>query len=43
MSPRKIEFFQPTTAPFNLVLVLDLSGSIKDKLDVVKSAALRFC
>lgn len=40
--PQKIEFFQPTTAPFNLVLVLDLSGSIKDKLDLVKSAALRF-
>ena len=39
---QKIEFFQPTTAPFNLVLVLDLSGSIKDKLDIVKSAALRF-
>lgn len=40
--PQKIEFFQPSTAPFNLVLLLDLSGSIKDKLDVVKSAALRF-
>ena len=40
--PQKIEFFQPTAAPFNLVLALDLSGSIKDKLDVVKSAALRF-
>ncbi|MEK6405672.1 MAG: VWA domain-containing protein [Acidobacteriota bacterium] len=40
--PQKIEFFQPTAAPFNLVLVLDLSGSIKDKIDVVKSAALRF-
>jgi VWFA-related protein len=40
--PQKIEFFQPTTAPFNLVLALDLSGSIKDKLDIVKSAALRF-
>ncbi|HVG18139.1 MAG TPA: VWA domain-containing protein, partial [Blastocatellia bacterium] len=39
---QKVEFFQTTTAPFNLVLVLDLSGSIKDKLDVVKSAALRF-
>lgn len=39
---QKIEFFQPTSAPFNLVLVLDLSGSIKDKLDVVRSAALRF-
>jgi len=40
--PQKIEFFQTTTAPFNLVLALDLSGSIKDKLEVVKSAALRF-
>lgn len=40
--PQKIEFFQPSTAPFNLVLALDLSGSIKDKLDVIKSAALRF-
>ncbi|MGA9768688.1 MAG: VWA domain-containing protein [Blastocatellia bacterium] len=39
---QRIEFFQAQTAPFNLVLVLDLSGSIKDKLDVVKSAALRF-
>jgi VWFA-related protein len=39
---QKVEFFAPSTAPFNLVLVLDLSGSIKDKLDVVKSAAVRF-
>ena len=39
---QRIEFFQPTTAPFNLVLALDLSGSIKDKLEVVKAAALRF-
>ena len=37
-----VEFFAPTTSPFNLVLLLDLSGSIKDKLDVVKAAALRF-
>lgn len=39
---QKIEFFQSTNAPFNLVLALDLSGSIKDKLDVIKSAALKF-
>lgn len=39
---QKIEFFQAQSAPFNLVLVLDLSGSIQDKLDIVKSAALRF-
>ena len=40
--PQKIEFFQSTAEPFNLVLALDLSGSIKEKLDLVKSAALRF-
>ena len=39
---QKVEFFAPTTAPFNLVLLLDLSGSIQDKLDVIKSAAVRF-
>ena len=37
-----IEYFAPSSAPFNLVLILDLSGSIQDKLKVVKSAALRF-
>ncbi|MGH9821940.1 MAG: VWA domain-containing protein, partial [Blastocatellia bacterium] len=36
------EFFAPSTAPFNLVLLLDLSGSISDRLEVVKSAALHF-
>lgn len=40
--PQTIEFFKPTSAPFNLVLLLDLSGSIKDKIDVVRSAALKF-
>jgi VWFA-related protein len=40
--PQNVEFFAPTTAPFNLVLLLDLSGSISDKMDVVKSAALHF-
>ncbi|HWP42528.1 MAG TPA: VWA domain-containing protein, partial [Blastocatellia bacterium] len=39
---QQIEFFAPSSAPFNLVLVLDLSGSIKDKLNVVRSAALKF-
>jgi VWFA-related protein len=37
-----VEFFAPSTAPFNMVLLLDLSGSIQDKLDVVKSSALKF-
>lgn len=40
--PQKIEFFASTNAPFNLVLLLDLSGSMRDKIEVVKSAALRF-
>jgi VWFA-related protein len=40
--PQTIEFFAPSTAPFNLVLLLDLSGSIYDKIEVVKSAALHF-
>lgn len=39
---QEVEFFAPSSAPFNLVLVLDLSGSIKEKLDVVKAAALKF-
>ena len=37
-----IEFFAPSTAPFNMVLLLDLSGSIQDKLDMVKASALKF-
>ncbi|HXG65420.1 MAG TPA: VWA domain-containing protein, partial [Blastocatellia bacterium] len=41
-APQQVEFFAPTSAPFNLVLLLDLSGSISDKIDVVKTAALRF-
>jgi VWFA-related protein len=40
--PQSVEFFQPSTAPFNLVLLLDLSGSIKDRLELVKAAALKF-
>jgi VWFA-related protein len=39
---QSIEFFAPASTPFNLVLVIDLSGSIKDKLDIIKSAALKF-
>lgn len=39
---QRVEFFASQSAPFNLVLVLDLSGSIVNKLDVVKAAALKF-
>ncbi len=40
--PQTVEFFAASNTPFNLVLLLDLSGSIKDKLKVIKSAALHF-
>ena len=40
--PQAIEMFSPNSAPFNLVLLIDLSGSITDKLDVIKAAAVNF-
>ena len=39
---QKVAFFSPSTAPFNLVLLLDLSGSISEKIEVVKAAAIHF-
>jgi VWFA-related protein len=39
---QQVAFFSPTSAPFNLVLMLDLSGSTREKLDVIKQAAVRF-
>lgn len=39
---QSIAHFQPQTAPLNLFLLLDLSGSTKDKTDVIKQAAVRF-
>lgn len=40
--PRPIVDVQPTTAPFNLVLLLDVSGSVEEKLDFIRKAALAF-
>jgi VWFA-related protein len=34
--------FEPITAPVNLVLLLDLSGSTKDRMKVMKKAARKF-
>lgn len=39
---QQVAFFSPTSAPFNLVLMLDLSGSTREKLEVIKQAAIRF-
>ncbi len=40
--PQDISFFAATDSPFDLVLLLDLSGSTKDKLKLVRKSARRF-
>ena len=40
--PQEITFFASASTPFDLVLLLDLSGSISDKLDLVRKSARRF-
>ncbi|HZM84951.1 MAG TPA: VWA domain-containing protein [Blastocatellia bacterium] len=37
-----ISFFAPQESPFNLVLLLDLSGSVRDKIDLIRNTALQF-
>ncbi len=39
---QEIAYFDPVTAPINLVLLLDLSGSTKDKREVMVKAAQKF-
>jgi VWFA-related protein len=39
---RTITEVVPTTAPFNLVLLLDLSGSVEERFDFIRKAALAF-
>ena len=39
---QKIVGFEAASAPFNLVLAIDVSGSTKDKIKLMRSAALRF-
>ena len=39
---QKIENFASTESPFNLVLMVDTSGSAKDEVDLMKKAARRF-
>jgi Ca-activated chloride channel family protein len=39
---RAVRDVQPVTAPFNLILVLDVSGSLEERIDFVRKAALAF-
>ena len=40
--PQKISFFSPQQSPFNLVLLIDLSGSMRDEIDLIKETATHF-
>jgi len=39
---RAVREVQPVTAPFNLVLLLDVSGSVEERIDFIRKAALAF-
>lgn len=39
---RAVREVQPVTAPFNLVLLLDVSGSVEERIDFIRKAALNF-
>lgn len=39
---QEVSYFEPVTAPLNIVLLLDLSGSTEKKIKVMKSAAQKF-
>ena len=39
---RTVHDVQPTTAPFNLILLLDVSGSVEERIDFIRKAALAF-
>jgi VWFA-related protein len=39
---RSVRDVEPSSAPFNLVLVLDVSGSVEERLDFIRKAALNF-
>jgi VWFA-related protein len=41
-SPQEISFFASVDAPFDLVLLLDLSGSTSDKISLIRKSAKRF-
>ena len=39
---RAVREVRPATAPFNLVLLLDVSGSVEERIDFIRKAALAF-
>jgi VWFA-related protein len=41
-APREVLHVQPTTAPFNLVLLLDVSGSVDNYVNFIRKAARNF-
>src|ERR1700716_414965 len=41
-APREIQFFASEDAPFDLVLLLDLSGSTSDKIGLIRKSAKSF-
>ena len=41
-TPEEISSFASASTPFDLVLLIDLSGSTVDKLDLVRKSAIRF-
>ncbi|HWC77937.1 MAG TPA: VWA domain-containing protein, partial [Blastocatellia bacterium] len=40
--PQDVSYFEPVASPVNLVLLLDLSGSTRDKLNMIKRAGKSF-
>ncbi len=40
--PQDVSYFEPVTAPLNVVLLLDLSGSTEHKIKIMKRAAQKF-
>lgn len=39
---RRVTDVEPTNAPFNLVLLLDVSGSVEERIDFIRKAARNF-
>jgi VWFA-related protein len=40
--PQEIRFFASTSAPFDLILMLDLSGSASEKLNLIRKSSIGF-